>query len=413
MIDVRLFGLFQLLVGAIRENDTFSVRLVLLDGILQVLDRCVSLVDIGRHRPHGDVHQLAGLLDRADLVLGGRHQALHGVGTTVRRFAGDDFKQNRTQQIGVAVRADFVQRAGRHFRRHVGRGSAHAAGLGNAAGLAESLDGLGEPPVHQQHFAVTTEHDVFGFQIAMHHAAGMGKADRIGHVVENGEILFERFVLNDVEPGRAFHSLHGIKQRAGIVAADVVNRHDVRVIEIAGDHRFGEELEPLVGIFGDLRLEHLNGDRSIDRRLLRQIHDAHAAFAEYFDQFVLRFLRPRFIGFNQPTQFDDERGFRGSLGRLLELLQILCFDGHPRRDVGLVGADPRRLHCLQHFVGQIVGDECLFVTVFARKVIGEHRLLCALVAAFFTIAKRLGDQIVNCVAFGVHNVSCGRLGSID
>ncbi len=96
------------------------------------------------------------------------------------------------------------------------------------------------------------------------------------------------FCSIDRHPGRPLHALHRIEQRARFIAPQIVDRDDVRVIEIAGDDGFGEELFPLLGVRRDVGLEHLDRDGAIDRRLPGGIDDAHAAFADHAEQLVFR-----------------------------------------------------------------------------------------------------------------------------
>ena len=156
-----------------------------------------------------------------------------------------------------------------------------------ASALANVVRDAREAPVHHQHFAEVAEHDVLGLQIAMDDAVGVGERHRVGDAQQDAQVLVERLLLEHLVPGRALHALHRVEERAGVVGAEVVDRHDVRVVELAGDDRFGDELVAL--LLADLGrgLEHLHGDGAGDRRLVGRVDDAHAALADHFEQLVV------------------------------------------------------------------------------------------------------------------------------
>ena len=154
-------------------------------------------------------------------------------------------------------------------------------------GLDEHRRGKGDAPVHHQHFAEVAEHHVLGLQVAVDHAAGMGEGDRVGHAHQNPQVLGQRLLADDLRPGRAADPLHGVEQRAQLARAQVVDRHDVGVVELAGDDRLGEELVAVVALVGELVPQHLDRHGAVDRRLAGGIDHAHAAFADHFLQLEL------------------------------------------------------------------------------------------------------------------------------
>ena len=72
--------------------------------------------------------------------------------------------------------------------RHVSDGAHHHAGLGHGHGAFGGRGGLvaGEPEVEDLRAAVARQHDVFGFEVAMNHAGGMGRGESVGDL--GGEI---------------------------------------------------------------------------------------------------------------------------------------------------------------------------------------------------------------------------------
>ena len=57
-------------------------------------------------------------------------------------------------------------------------------GAGVLAGLLGLVDHLGQAPVEHDHLAEAAEHDVFGLQVAVDHAARVGVADRLADLDE-------------------------------------------------------------------------------------------------------------------------------------------------------------------------------------------------------------------------------------
>ncbi len=179
-------------------------------------------------------------------VLGGVHQALHDVAAGVGRFAADDLVEDRAEQINVAGEVDVLDRAAGHLGGHVGRRAAQAVGLKDGVRVGERGGDPRQAPVHHQHFAVVAEHHVLGLQVAVHDAVGVGEGDRVGHAQQDAQVVVERLLRQHLVPGRAFDALHRVEQRAGVVRAQVVDRHDVRMVELAGDDRFGDEFVALL-----------------------------------------------------------------------------------------------------------------------------------------------------------------------
>jgi hypothetical protein len=70
------------------------------------------------------------------------------------------------------------------------------------------------------------------------------------------------------------------------VAADVVNRADVRIVERCDGARFLLEALPRLGIGGERAGQYLDRDGPIEPRIARAIHLAHAPFAKGRDDFV-------------------------------------------------------------------------------------------------------------------------------
>ena len=106
-------------------------------------------------------------------------------------------------------------------------------------GLLESLRGNRQAPIHHQNLAVLAQHDVFRLQIAMNDASRMCKGDCVRSLHQDLDIFHQGHFVNALIPRSSLHPLHRIEQRSRFVGAQVVDRHDVRVVQVAGDHGFG------------------------------------------------------------------------------------------------------------------------------------------------------------------------------
>src|SRR5260370_41505458 len=82
---------------------------------------------------------------------------------------------------------------------------------------------------------------------------------------------------------------HGYIRKATFLA-DIIYRHDVRVVEPAGRLRFAKEACPGLDQFGIAEFarqrDRLDGHRTVDGGVAPQIDDAHGAAADLTLQFV-------------------------------------------------------------------------------------------------------------------------------
>ena len=85
--------------------------------------------------------------------------------------------------------------------------------------------------------------------------------------------------------GSALHVLH--RNEAAIAkVADLVDRHDIGVVERRCGARFLFESAGGFGIARERGLEHLDGDLAAEPRIVRQVHLAHAAAADWRQDLV-------------------------------------------------------------------------------------------------------------------------------
>ncbi len=161
------------------------------DAFLEIFDRGEAIFLLGGHRPQGDELELAFVADAVDRVLGGIHQALHDVAARVGRFATDDLVEDRAEQVDVAGEVDVLDWAAGHLGGHVGGRAAQAIGLEDRVGVGERHRDPREAPVHDEDLAIVAEHHVFGFQVAVDDAVGMGEGYRVGHAEQDAQVVVE------------------------------------------------------------------------------------------------------------------------------------------------------------------------------------------------------------------------------
>ena len=266
------------------QSEAFVMRQVLTDRRLKFFD-CRESVRRGfRHRLQSDFEQLTGFFCGLNQVAGRVQQTRHRVSTRVRRVPGDDLKEDPSQQVNVAVRADGSDRSHDHFRGHESRRAAK-----RRVAFVMPVAMQRESPVHHEHFAELAQHDVLWFEVAMDDSARMGERNRIARPKQNPQPLLHRLSAQDVPPRRASNLLHGVKKLTVLRSAEVVNRHDVGMVELASDDRFFEKL-PALSRVGFLFLKHLDCDGPVDRRLPRFVNDADSAAAEFQTELVFRVL---------------------------------------------------------------------------------------------------------------------------
>ena len=153
---------------------------------------------------------------------------------------------------------------------------------------------LGETEVEQL-CAGLRDHHVAGLEIAMDQPVAVGRGQGVGDLDRQSERLIERqrsaaqargqrlavHVFEDQEVERLVGDCPGGLTLTDAFAADVVQRADVRMAERR--HGLGLALEALAkpGLAGVGVRQDLDGDGSIEARVGRAIHLAHAADAKH------------------------------------------------------------------------------------------------------------------------------------
>jgi hypothetical protein len=135
---------------------------------------------------------------------------------------------------------------------------------------------LGESPVHDEHLAERPDHDVRGLQVAVNHPAGVGVGHRLAGLQEDAQqrrpvVVGPRPRAEQLGQGAALDQLHGEERPPVVTPADVVHRHDPRVLQLADDLRLPEE--PPHAVRGNLvpPAEQLDGQLAVERVVARKI----------------------------------------------------------------------------------------------------------------------------------------------
>ena len=208
-----------------------------------------------------------------------------------RRRAGEQREQGRPQSVDVDRGPDVPIAPGllgRHVLGRAHRLAGHAGGLGRLQRLAQAQVDQVRPvlPVH---------HDIRGLDVAVHDAAVVGVLHGPGDRLEvgRGPTRVERPALAD-HPAQAppVDQPHREEERA-LDVADLVDRHDVIVLELRQRTRLVAESRVGLAVAGDGRvappvgLDQLERDEPACVALERPVDDPHAARPQPFQDHVI------------------------------------------------------------------------------------------------------------------------------
>ena len=202
-----------------------------------------------------------------------------------RRPARQALVQQRPQRINVGRRPRVAHLARRLLRCHVRRRPHDRPRLAHVSRLV--VDALGQPEIRDLRRAVGREQDVPRFQIAMDHPPQMGvvhgprqRLDQLGRFARRRTLL-----LQLVGERAAVAELQG-KVRLAAHLADLMQLHDVRVLQARHGFRLDLEAQPFGGAGVLDGANHLQGCEAIGLELARPVDDAHAAVAEHAEDLV-------------------------------------------------------------------------------------------------------------------------------
>ena len=167
----------------------------------------------------------------------------------------------------------------------VGRCAQDGAGLG---GLRLSAQLLGDAEVGEVGVALLIEQDVGWFEVAVDNALLVGGFQGGGDLVDQSGSVVRLPGARAVERScqrSPFHQAHDQVGALGI-APEVVERHDVQVLELGDQLRFALEAADEVGLVSVLGQDHLDGDLPFDERLAGAVHSAVSPLTERFEQII-------------------------------------------------------------------------------------------------------------------------------
>jgi hypothetical protein len=200
----------------------------------------------------------------------------------VRSLAGQRLEEDRAEAIDIAAFVDAVACACL-LGRHVG-GSAGAT-LGRLAALAAAK---GEAPVHDLHFAVAADHDVVGFEVAVHDALGVHEGDRLTGLEDDLQQLRLGAVLGVQDLGEAapFDEFHREVGAAVVEGAGLVDGHHAGMRQLAAEARFFAQMLDQVGVAEMGRAKDLESEAAAEIAVLDAIDVADSAAAEMLEHLV-------------------------------------------------------------------------------------------------------------------------------
>ncbi len=171
------------------------------------------------------------------------------------------------------------------LRRHVVGGPHHRARLRHLR-----RGEAGEAEIEDLHLAGRLDVDVRRLEVAVDDAAGVGEAEPVAqlhHQVEPPQQRTEGAAPYRLAEVQALHELHRHVGESGLVVPEVVDRDDVRVVELGGGLRLALEALAELRVGGERRRDGLDRDEAVEERVVRLEDLAHRTLADPFDDPVL------------------------------------------------------------------------------------------------------------------------------
>jgi hypothetical protein len=252
-----------------------------------------------------------------------RQQLVGGVGLK-RRRAGDEVVERRAERVDIGAVIDGVAAAllGRHVEWRAGERRLRDRAVARPAAAGR------EPEVQHLGHAMAVGHEVRRLDVAVGEPGAMGFAqpERGGADHRERFVGVERAIRDALGERLAGDVLHREVQPPGLLA-DEVDVRDVRVCDPCLRARLADHAIAARRIAREVRREHLDRDRPIEREIGRQVDLTHPAGAE-------RLVDPEVAELLARGERARSRGSRRAGGR--------GGDVGPRGDRGIVELGPHR-----------------------------------------------------------------------
>ena len=239
--------------------------------------------------------------------------------------------EDAAQSKDIARRAHLSEAAAGLFRRQEIGGTEHLARHGQAR-LA--VQAFGQAKIGDARLVVAVNHHVGGLEVAVQNALRMRIVYRLGGqpYVARGLSGRQSAIAHELSQVLAFDIIHREEVLAG-VDADLVDGHDVRMLQNRGGRGFGLKA-PHGGLRGKLAPEHqLQRDEPGQAKLPGLVHHPHASAPELLEEFVVAETTVRGAGLGK---WSFSVRFRGGAGWGL----LRWFRGEQPQQA--LGADPSR-----------------------------------------------------------------------
>ncbi len=125
--------------------------------------------------------------------------------------------------------------------------------------------------------------DVLGLYVPVNDPFAMGVGEGARHVDQDRSCLSaskRTTVPNELAEGRSMDVLHDERKTVFVQGLDVVDLHDVGVLELAYQPRFAQQAGERLVVGGRGGSQDLDGHRPIELAVPCQVHDGHAAATE-------------------------------------------------------------------------------------------------------------------------------------
>ena len=127
-----------------------------------------------------------------------------------------------------------------------------------------------------------TQHDIGGFDIAMHDILGMSRGRALQDIAHDADFLIQAAALTNLAlQGFAVDKFEH-QVGSAILHANVENADDVGMLQLADGARLGQQLiDVAVELKSGFQIDRLDGDLAIQIRIVCEVNNTLAALAEH------------------------------------------------------------------------------------------------------------------------------------